>query len=144
MGGGDVKGSGSAKSEPNVVPLCDILLVLLIIFMVVTPILKKGQNVEVPLANNVNTLPEPGKMVMIEIKKDGETYVDNEKVEDLSKIAELIANRIEAIKQENEKKVLIQADAEVAYGKIVEVMDVIRTDAMIEEVGLVTRKKTAQ
>ena len=52
--GGDVSGSKSTKSEPNVVPLCDILLVLLIIFMVVTPMIKRGVNVKLPEADSLS------------------------------------------------------------------------------------------
>jgi biopolymer transport protein TolR len=61
MAGGDT-GAKSTKSEPNVVPLCDILLVLLIIFMVVTPMIKKGANVALPQMTNTQDQPEPGNI----------------------------------------------------------------------------------
>lgn len=69
--GGDVGGSKKPKSEPNVVPLCDILLVLLIIFMVITPMLKKGANVTLPEASNVIDQPESDNMITVFIQKEG-------------------------------------------------------------------------
>ncbi|MCX6556880.1 MAG: biopolymer transporter ExbD, partial [Candidatus Aminicenantes bacterium] len=58
-------GSKSAKSEPNVVPLCDILLVLLIIFMVVTPMISKVANVTLPEAKYVASQPDPGQILTV-------------------------------------------------------------------------------
>jgi biopolymer transport protein TolR len=65
MGGADIGGSKESKAEPNVVPLCDILLVLLIIFMVVTPLIKKGINVQLPEATHTADEPEPGQMITV-------------------------------------------------------------------------------
>lgn len=140
MAGGDKGGSKSAKSEPNVVPLCDILLVLLIIFMVVTPMLKKGVNVTLTEVMNTSDQPEPGRMVMVYIKKDGAVFVEDKEVTDFEKFSALIDDEMEMKQQENEGKILLQADAEVSYGRVVEVMDKIRNNANIEEVGLITLK----
>jgi len=137
--GADVGGSSSAKSEPNVVPLCDILLVLLIIFMVVTPMIKKGANVTLAEAANTIDQPESDKMMTVYIQADGVVYLDSEKLESLS----VLAGKIDAIRQEKkteEPKVLLRADQNVPYGKVTEVMDLIR-QAEIEVVGLVTDKK---
>jgi biopolymer transport protein ExbD len=82
----DVGGSGSLKSEPNVVPLCDILLVLLIIFMVVTPMIQKGANVTLPEAKYTSDLPEPGQLLTVFVKNKGEVYLDDKPVEDLTKL----------------------------------------------------------
>lgn len=144
MGGADTSGSGSAKSEPNVVPLCDILLVLLIIFMVVTPMLKKGVNVDLPEAINTSDQPEPGRMVMVYIKKDGAVWVEDQEVTDFDKFAVLIDEEMEEKQQQNEAKVLLQADADVSYGRVVEVMNKIRNNANIEEVGLITQKTSSK
>jgi biopolymer transport protein ExbD len=143
MGGADVGGSKDAKSEPNVVPLCDILLVLLIIFMVVTPIIKKGVNVTLPEAANTQIQPEPGKMLTVYIKDDGTTYLGEMEITDLQKLAGLIEEKMEDSKEQQEKlKVLLRADANTKYGRVTAVMDEIRR-AQIEFVGLVTEKATA-
>jgi len=136
MGGGDVSGAKSTKSEPNVVPLCDILLVLLIIFMVVTPMIKRGANVKLPEAINTQSEPEPGNMITVYLKQDGSIILDDKPITDLSKLAGMIEDRMEMTKQAEKTKLLLRADAEVAYGRVTEVMDEIRR-AQIEVVGLV-------
>lgn len=136
----DVGGSGSLKSEPNVVPLCDILLVLLIIFMVVTPMIQKGANVTLPEAKYTADLPEPGQLLTVFVKNKGEVFLDEKPAEDLTKLGEMILDRMEEL-QKTEKKVLLKADLEVEYGRLVDVMNAIR-DAQIEVIGLVTERKT--
>ena len=139
MAGGDT-GSKTSKSEPNVVPLCDILLVLLIIFMVVTPMISKGAIVKLPESVNFQVQPEPGKMPEVTLKKSGELFLDNKLIE----IKDLIS-KIESIfedKKDAESKVLLKADIEIEYGKIVDLMDIIKR-ANIEVVGLVTQQSTS-
>ena len=106
MAGGEL-GSGSAKSEPNVVPLCDILLVLLIIFMVVTPMIQKGANVKLPEAANTQDQPEPGQMISVDVKATGEIYLENKLLEDgLSALPSAIETLMEE-NQQSESKVLL-------------------------------------
>lgn len=140
MGGADISGAKTTKSEPNVVPLCDILLVLLIIFMVMTPMLKKGVNVQLPEAIHTQNEPDPGNMITVHIKKDGSIYLNEDPVEDLSKLATMIEDKIEEKKQTEKSKILLKADADIAYGRVIEVMDEIRR-AQIEFLGLVTDEK---
>jgi biopolymer transport protein ExbD len=140
--GGDVSGSSSAKSEPNVVPLCDILLVLLIIFMVVTPIIQKGANVKLPEATNVETWSDSDKGIVVHIQKDGTVYLGDKEVLDIEKLPTLIEDKLEESNSEEKGKVLLKADGEAAYGRVTAVMDKIRR-AQIEMVGLVTDKATS-
>lgn len=135
----EVGGGDAAKSEPNVVPLCDILLVLLIIFMVVTPMIQKGANVKLPEAVNTQDEPEPGKMVTIFIRTDGSIHFDGKPLDSLEKLATLLEDKMEKDKQEDKTKILLKADKETPYGKIVDVMDELK-NANIEVVGLVTEK----
>jgi len=140
MAGGNT-GSSSAKSEPNVVPLCDILLVLLIIFMVITPMVQKGANVKLPESVNYQEQPEPGKMTEVALKVDGTVYLNNE----ICEISELVG-KIQAIHEDTpdaEAKVLLKADINLEYGKVVDMMDLIK-DAEIEVIGLVTEQGTSQ
>jgi biopolymer transport protein TolR len=135
----DIGGTDEAKSEPNVVPLCDILLVLLIIFMVVAPILQKGANVKLPEAEYTQDQPKAGEMFEVFVKRDGGVVFDEKNVEDISKLAALIIEKIEKEQPENKTKILLKADQEVEYGKVVNVMNEIK-DAEIEVIGLVVDK----
>ncbi|MCK5004452.1 MAG: biopolymer transporter ExbD [Candidatus Aminicenantes bacterium] len=139
MGSGET-GSDSAKSEPNVVPLCDILLVLLIIFMVITPMVQKGANVKLPETMNYQEQPEPGNMTEVALKLDGTIYLDNKPID----IAELVG-KIQAILEDSpdaESKVLLKADINLEYGKVVDIMNLIK-NAEIEVIGLVTEQGTS-
>jgi len=142
MGGGDVGGSKDSKSEPNVVPLCDILLVLLIIFMVVTPLIKKGINVRLPEATNTVSEPEPGQMITVYLKADGTIYLGETEVTDLATLPQLIEDKMDELKQSEKSKLLLKADENIVYGKVTEVMDEIRR-AQIEFVGLVTSERVS-
>ncbi len=140
MGGGDT-GSNKAKSEPNVVPLCDILLVLLIIFMVITPMVQKGANVKLPETMNYQEQPEPGEMTEVTLKRDGTIYLDNKLVEAADLVGKIQAILEDA--QDSESKVLLKADINLEYGKVVDLMNLIK-DAEIEVIGLVTEQGTSE
>ena len=137
----DIGGSNTAKSEPNVVPLCDILLVLLIIFMIVTPMIQKGANVTLPEAKYVANQPDPSQMFTVYVKKTGEVALDETPVEDLAKLGQLILDKMEEM-QRTEKKILLKADLEASYGRVVDVMNAIK-EAQIEVLGLVTEQKAS-
>jgi biopolymer transport protein TolR len=134
-------GSSSAKSEPNVVPLCDILLVLLIIFMVVTPMISKGANVTLPEAKYVASEPDPAQILTVFIKKSGEIFLDSSEVKDLDALGQMILDKLDEL-QRPDKKVLLKADLDSPYGKVVDVLNAIK-EAQIEVIGLVTEQKTS-
>jgi biopolymer transport protein TolR len=112
--------------------LCDVLLVLLIIFMVTTPLIQKGVDVRLPTALNVSGMPDNLEVVLA-IRKDGTMYVKEEKatMENLQTMLE------EAFLTANEKKLYLKADQDLEYGKIIDIIDVIR-EAGIEIVGIIT------
>lgn len=136
MGFANSRNGEKVKSEPNVVPLCDVLLVLLIIFMVVTPLVQKGVDVKLPTALNTSSMPDNPDVVLA-IRKDGTLYVNQDKV-----TLETLQNSLEeAFLTVAEKKLYLKADQDLEFGKIIDVIDVIR-EAGIEILGIITEKKT--
>ena len=142
MAGVDLSGSKESKAEPNVVPLCDIILVLLIIFMVVTPMFKGNGNVKLPEAEHTQNQPEPLRMMTVFIEDNGTIYLDNEPVSDLGKLAYMIEEKIQDKKQSEKSKLLLKADEDVIYERVNQVMAEIQR-AQIEVVGLIAHKRVA-
>ena len=129
-------GKEEVKSEPNVVPLCDVLLVLLIIFMVVTPLVKKGVDVRLPSALNMIDFPENPELVL-SIKQDGTLYLNQEIVteENLATLLE------EAMLTATDKKLYLRADQDLEFGHVVEIIGPLK-EAGVEIVGIIAEKKT--
>jgi len=136
-------GKEEVRSEPNVVPLCDVLLVLLIIFMIVTPLIQRGVDVRLPNAQFTVNMPENPDVVLA-IKKDARDpkgyllYVNQDKV-----TLEALQNALEeAFLTVSEKKLYLKVDQELEYGIFAEfIWDTIRA-AGIESIGIITEKKT--
>jgi biopolymer transport protein TolR len=131
----------TVQSEPNVVPLCDVLLVLLIIFMVVTPLVQKGVDIKLPTAINTTPMPENPEVVLY-VKKDGTIYLNNEKVA-LDKLQSQLEEKFLTVQ---EKKLYLKIDGDLEYGKLVEpdgVYNKIR-EAGIENIAIITEKKTSE
>ncbi len=126
---------GEVESEPNVVPLCDVLLVLLIIFMVVTPLVQKGVDVRLPNALNTINMPENPEVVLA-IRKDGSLFVNQDQAteETLQTLLE------EAFLTAAEKKLYLRADQDLEYGKIVDIIDILKVTG-VEILGIITEKK---
>jgi len=129
-------GKEDVKSEPNVVPLCDVLLVLLIIFMVVTPLVKKGVDVRLPTALNMIDYPENPELIL-SIKKDGALFLGQEQVtmENLSVMLE------ELMLTATDKKLYLRADQDLEFGVVVDIIAPLK-EAGIEVVGIIAEKKT--
>jgi biopolymer transport protein TolR len=132
----DTGQDSDVQSEPNVVPLCDVLLVLLIIFMVMTPLIQKGVDVELPTA--IHTIDQPESVdAVLYIKRDGAIYVNEQPAteETLQMMLE------EALITAQERKVYLRADLEVEYGIILDLIPYIK-EADIEIMGIIAEKKT--
>ncbi|OFV97232.1 MAG: biopolymer transporter ExbD [Acidobacteria bacterium RIFCSPLOWO2_02_FULL_61_28] len=124
------------NSEPNVVPMADIMLVLLIIFMVVTPMLQKGVSVDLVRARNPRNMPDADKedAVVVAITRDGKVFLGSDQVaEDLvAKVQEKIASRVD-------KTVYIKSDSRAKYERVVAVVDEVRS-AGVDQLGLITER----
>src|SRR5450755_3111563 len=128
------------NSNINVTPMVDVMLVLLIIFMVITPMLQKGVSVEMAQVKSPTPMPDADKedALLIAVMRDGKTYLgsDQVKVDDLTnKVKDRLANKVD-------KRVFIRADSRVKYGAVVDVVDNVRS-AGVDDVGLLTEQVQA-
>jgi biopolymer transport protein TolR len=125
------------NSNINVTPMVDVMLVLLIIFMVITPMLNNKVNVELPKADAAKIMEDANKedAVVVAVTRDGSTYLGANKVsvDDLGpKISALLENK-------TNKEVYMRADIRANYGKVMDAVDGIRS-AGVSELGLLTEK----
>ena len=110
---------GGIKSDINVTPLVDVMLVLLIIMMLIAPMLQQGVSLRLPTAANTVDKPETQDQTVISIAKDKELYLNAKPVRE-SDLAQKLADILES---KTQKIVLIKADEEVEYGAVMAVMD---------------------
>ena len=132
---------GEISSEPNVVPMADIMLVLLIIFMVITPMLQKGVSVDLVRTQNPRSMPDADRedAVVVAITRDGKIFLGSDATQlgDLvTKVQEQIANRVD-------KTVYIKSDARAKYERVVMVVDEVRS-AGVDQLGLLTDRIEGQ
>ena len=124
-------------SAPNVVPMADIMLVLLIIFMVITPMLQKGTSVDMASVTNPKEMKDADKddAIIIAITRDDNIFMGRNKItkaEITGQIKDMIANKLD-------KTVYVKSDARAKYGTVVAVVDEIRS-AGVDQLGLLTEK----
>jgi biopolymer transport protein ExbD len=127
---------GGVKSDINVTPLVDVMLVLLIIMMLIAPMLQQGVSLRLPTATNTVDKPESADQTVIAIAANKSIYLNAKPIQE----AELAQRVTDLLESKTEKIVLIRADEEVEYGAVMAVMDQLR-QAAIEDVGLITEKK---
>jgi biopolymer transport protein ExbD len=132
--------AGEQMAAPNVIPMADIMLVLLIIFMVVTPMLQKTHQVDMAAVNDPRDMKDADKddAVVVAITRDGSIFLGNTKTkkEDLTgQIKDDIANKLD-------KTVYVKSDARAKYGDVVAVVDEIRS-AGVDQLGLLTEKRSS-
>jgi biopolymer transport protein ExbD len=127
---------GGVKSDINVTPLVDVMLVLLIIMMIVAPMLQKGVDVRLPQAANTADKPETQEQTVLAVKADRTVYINAVEVP----MNDLRRKMEEALESKTQKLVLIKADEDAPYGTIMEAMDELRAGG-IEDMGLITEKK---
>lgn len=123
------------RSDINVTPLVDVVLVLLIIFMVVTPMLQKGMPVELPITKNPDKKPDSENQVIISVKSDSTIYIEQNWVPK----TELVSQLKEMHDRNPSREILIKGDARLMYKDIKKVMDMIN-ESGFENVGLITEK----
>jgi len=135
-------GGGGLQSEINVTPMVDIMLVLLIIFMVVTPFLQQGITVALPKnMNNPDVDPNIIKesSVVISIPNDGQYYLGKKQVQ-REQLADQVDELLKKIKNEQDRIVYIKSGVGVSYGDVVNVINEVRKLG-VDKIGLVADKK---
>jgi biopolymer transport protein TolR len=126
------------NSNINVTPMVDVMLVLLIIFMVITPMLQKGTIVEMAKTNNPVQMPDADKedALIVAVQRDGKVFFDAQMVgpEELTqKVKERVSSR-------TNKQVFVRADARAHYKAVVDVVDDVRS-AGVDQLGLLTEQR---
>src|SRR2546427_6566228 len=122
----------------NVTPMVDVMLVLLIIFMVITPMLQKGVSVDLAKVNNPAQMPDADKedALLVAVMRDGKVFFGNDQIPPdqlTNKIKDRIANRVD-------KRVYIRADARAKFGTVVDVVDNVRA-AGVDQFGVLTEQR---
>jgi len=126
------------NSNINVTPMVDVMLVLLIIFMVITPMLQKGVTVDLAKVNNPQQMPDADKedALIVAVMRNGDVFFGNDRIQAdqlTNKIKDRIANKVN-------KTVYLRADARAKYKAVVDVVDNVRS-AGVDDLGLLTDQK---
>jgi biopolymer transport protein ExbD/biopolymer transport protein TolR len=126
------------NSDINVTPMVDVMLVLLIIFMVVTPMLQKGISVDMAKVNNPEQMPDADKedALLVSITRDNKVYFGSEQIQVdnlTTKVKDRLANKAD-------KRVYVKADMRTRFGGVVQVVDAVRA-AGVDDLGLLTDQK---
>jgi len=130
---------GGPMADINVTPMADIMIVLLIIFMVITPMLQKGVDVKLPQAGNTKERKDEPKTIVVAVKKDTTTYIGSQKLDDQNQLQALVKERLQDL-PEGARMIYLKADEQLPYSEVMKVMDLCR-EAGVEEVALISERK---
>jgi biopolymer transport protein TolR len=140
-------GTRRPMSEINVVPFIDVMLVLLVIFMITTPLLTQGVKVDLPKTEAKSIPPEQKEPLIITVDAQGNYYLNVSKKPSQPLTARVLSNLVSeqlSAKTEGEQRpVLVRGDKNVNYGKVIEAMALLQ-QAGAKSVGLITQPQTEQ
>jgi biopolymer transport protein ExbD len=124
-------------SDINVTPMADVMLVLLIIFMVITPMLQRGVSVDMAKVENPRSMPDADKedAVVLAVTRDGKIYLGADTI----RLPEITTKVKDRISSKLDKTVYVKSDARAKYGDVVAVVDNVRA-AGVDSLGLLTEK----
>ena len=127
------------NSEINVTPMVDVMLVLLIIFMVVTPMLQKGVSVDMAKVNNPSPMEDADKedALLVSITRDGKVYFGTDQIQDVSGLTGKVKDRLA---NKPDKRVYVKSDMRARFGAVVQVVDAVRA-AGVDDLGLLTDQR---
>ena len=130
---------GGPMADINVTPMADIMIVLLIIFMVITPMLQKGVDVKLPQAGNTKERKDEPKTIVVAVKRDTTTYLGSAKLASQADLLPQIKERLQDL-PEGSRIIYLKADEQLPYSEVMKVMDLCR-EAGVEEVALISERK---
>ena len=130
---------GGSMSDINVTPMADIMIVLLIIFMVITPMLQKGIDVKLPVAGNTKDRKDEPKTITVAVRKDGAMYLGGLKFDNPAELSAQVKERLADL-PDGGKIVYMKADEALDYSEVMKMMDLVR-EAGCEEIALITDRK---
>lgn len=131
--------TGQVRSEINVTPLVDVVLVLLIIFMVVTPMLQKGPPVKLPVTSDPPKKPDDKSQLMVAVSQAKEVWIEKDRVAEGA-----FATRLRELYERNPNSaIVVKADARLTYGDVKRVVLDIK-EAGFTSVGLITSKRESE
>jgi biopolymer transport protein ExbD len=130
---------GGPMADINVTPMADIMIVLLIIFMVITPMLQKGVDVKLPQAGNTKERKDEPKSIVVAVKKDTTTYLGSTKLTSQADLLPQVKERLQDL-PEGSRMIYLKADDQLPYAEVMKVMDLCR-EAGVEEVALIAERK---
>lgn len=126
-------------AEINVTPMADVMIVLLIIFMVVTPLLQKGVDVRLPQASNTAERKDQPKIPVVAVRRDNTVFLGMERLDSRAALLPLLKEMVQDM-AEGTRLAYLKADEALPYSEIMKVMDLCR-EAGIEEVALIAERK---
>jgi len=134
------KRMAAVNSDINVTPMVDVMLVLLIIFMVITPMLQKGVSVNLAKTDNPVQMPEADKedALIVAVMRDGNIFFNSDKVSQ-----EQLTDKVkDKLASKTDKRIFVKADTGAKYGTVVSVVDDVRS-AGVDQLGLLTEQRKA-
>ena len=129
---------GNINSNINVTPMVDVMLVLLIIFMVITPMLQQKVAVDMAKVDNATSMPDADKedAIVVAITRDGSVFLGQNKIA----LSDLGVKVRDKLADTPGKTIFFRADARAQYRTVEDAIDAVRT-AGVDEVGMLTQKK---
>ena len=131
--GGGSDPDESVLSEINVTPLVDVMLVLLVIFMITAPMLHQGIEVALPRAESENLPTNVEDPLILSVNREGLVYLKDTPIHD----TQLVDRLLPVLESRADKSVFLKGDKDVPYGRIVEILDLLRQGG-IEQIGMIT------
>jgi len=128
----NVSSGGGVRGDINITPLVDVVLVLLIIFMVVTPLLQMGYNVQVPPKVETAAPPPSDDQIIVRMDAAGQTFLNKQMIP----ISEFGSQLAQALQGRQSKVIFFAADGDLEYGKVTNFMDICRNNGA-ENLGIV-------
>jgi biopolymer transport protein ExbD len=126
------------NSDINVTPMVDVMLVLLIIFMVITPMLQNKVNVELAKVSDPTNMPDADKedAIVVAVTRDNKVYLGQNQVS----MADLGTKVNDLLQNKTEKQIFVRSDARAQYGTVMDAIDDVRT-AGVDQVGMLTDRR---